>query len=298
MKKTILIVDDNHNNLQLAGSVLSPFYKLMLADSGEKALRAVEQKVPDIILLDVMMPGMTGLDVCRQLKDNEKYKDIPIIFLTAKTEEDDIEAGFDIGGADYVSKPFKVKELLVRIRTQLELQSAKEALKERNIELENMVTSRDRFFSIISHDLRSPLGALMGLTDLLCNGSDSYDKDELTEHIKMMHSSIVNIYGLVEDLLLWSRTQRKALEYNPEMLPLGRITNDIIEGLSLKASQKSIQLKNLIEKQQTAFTDHYIFSTIMRNLISNAIKFTRREGEIVISTIEKGNGYLEVSVTD
>ena len=116
MKYSVLIVDDNLTNLRLAASVLSPYYKLLIADGGETAIKIAETKAPDLILLDVMMPGLSGYDVCSRLKQIEETKDIPIIFLTAKADENDIEMAFDAGGVDYVTKPFAFEELLARVR--------------------------------------------------------------------------------------------------------------------------------------------------------------------------------------
>ena len=118
-KRTILAVDDTVTNLDILVDLLKD-YDVIEATSGKEALEIVSEETIDLILLDIMMPDMDGYTVCRRLKEDVKFKDIPIIFITAKTEEDAIERAYDEGGVDYVTKPFKPKELLARVRIQLE----------------------------------------------------------------------------------------------------------------------------------------------------------------------------------
>ena len=136
-KHVILIVDDDTTNLQVIGSFLyNKSYKIILAKSGNDALKSVENNLPDLILLDIMMPEMNGYEVCKKLKANNQTKDIPIIFLTAKTETKDIIKGFNTGGVDYITKPFIKEELLARIQTHVNLKISKDLLKEQAKKIE------------------------------------------------------------------------------------------------------------------------------------------------------------------
>ena len=136
-KNILLIVDDDNTNLQVIGSFLyNKNYKIILAKSGKDALKSVENNHPDLILLDIMMPGMNGYEVCEKLKANNQTKDIPIIFLTAKTETKDIIKGFNTGGVDYITKPFIKEELLARIKTHISLKISQDLLKEQAKKLE------------------------------------------------------------------------------------------------------------------------------------------------------------------
>lgn len=120
--KEILLVDDMPKNLQVLASQLSEVnYQITMATNGESALKSLEQSIPDLILLDINMPGLNGFETCELMKQNEAYRDIPVIFLTARDEPDDIVKGFEIGGVDYLTKPFYQAELLVRIKNILEL---------------------------------------------------------------------------------------------------------------------------------------------------------------------------------
>ena len=129
MNKTILVVDDTETNIEILLDLLSPHYDIMAALDGVTALEIAQEENIDLILLDIMMPDMDGYQVCKKLKENRATKDIPIIFITAKMDEDSIEKAYDIGGTDYVTKPFKPKELLARVKTQLTMQNLIEKLK-------------------------------------------------------------------------------------------------------------------------------------------------------------------------
>ena len=125
----VLIVDDNPANVQVLGSILKEAgYLISVVRSGAQALSWVEQGVPDLVLLDIMMPDMDGYETCRRLKAMDKMKPIPIIFLTARAQTEDIVLGFEVGGVDYVTKPFQTAELLARIRTHLELKRARDEI--------------------------------------------------------------------------------------------------------------------------------------------------------------------------
>jgi len=136
-KHVILIVDDDTTNLQVIGGFLyNKKYKIILAKSGNDALKLVENNLPDLILLDIMMPGINGYEVCEKLKANNQTKNIPIMFLTAKTEAKDIIKGFNTGGVDYITKPFIKEELLARIKTHINLKVSQDLLKEQAKKLE------------------------------------------------------------------------------------------------------------------------------------------------------------------
>lgn len=146
-KATLLLVDDNKENLKVLGSILRQFgFKMAFAGNGRDAIDIVESTAIDLILLDIMMPEMDGYEVCKYLKSIKKYRDIPIIFLTAKTETDDIITAFEVGGVDYVVKPFRKEELICRINTHLELKYSREILKQQAREYK--IIAREAIHSI------------------------------------------------------------------------------------------------------------------------------------------------------
>ena len=223
MRRSLLIVDDNSANLKLVAAVLNPYYQLSITDNGETAIKIAELKIPDLILLDVMMPGMSGFDVCKYLKQNEKTREIPIIFLTAKNEESDIVMAFDIGGADYVLKPFKTREILSRVKTQIDLKDAKDRLKQQNEEIKEIVANRDELFSIIAHDLKSPFWDIPGITETVAGGLGAFSKEELIEIGESMHKSVSSINKLIETLSDWAHTQKEQTEFSPKEIDIYKV---------------------------------------------------------------------------
>lgn len=165
-KATILIVDDTPDNLSLMSEVLRDTYKVKVANSGEKALKiAFGDAKPDLILLDIMMPEMDGYEVCAQLKQNVLTRDIPVIFLTAKAQEDDERKGLELGAVDYITKPISVPILLARVNNHLQLKAASDFLKDQNIFLENEVTKRTEEVRAIQDVMIQALASLAETRD-------------------------------------------------------------------------------------------------------------------------------------
>ncbi len=154
----ILIVDDNLANIELLKRILGiKGYEVMVALNGEAALKLVSDIKPNLILLDVMMPGIDGYDTCKELKSNDKTKDIPVIFITAKTEPADIVKGFAVGGVDYVTKPLQIEELLARVDTHIQLRQAMNELSFANAMMEGMVQEKYLNASDVSNELKKEI---------------------------------------------------------------------------------------------------------------------------------------------
>ncbi len=149
-KPTLLVVDDTTDNLTLMAGLLQKMYRVRLANNGEKALRyAQDEEPPDLILLDIMMPGMDGFEVCIALKDNPKTRDIPVIFLTAMSATEDEKRGLELGAADFITKPINPPIVLARVETQLKMKMAADFLKDQNTYLEREVAKRSRELAAI-----------------------------------------------------------------------------------------------------------------------------------------------------
>ncbi|MFH0735620.1 MAG: hybrid sensor histidine kinase/response regulator [bacterium] len=297
-KNKILIVDDQPKNLQLAATVLNPFYKLLIADSGQKAIKIALEKKPDLILLDIMMNEMSGFEVCEKLKNITATKNIPIIFLTAKTEEEDIVKAFEIGGVDYITKPFKRKEVLARIKTHLDLLNAKKFIEKQNDELIKVNNEKDKFFSIIAHDLKSPFTGFLSLTEMMAHEIEDFTPEELKNVVISLKDSANILYKLLENLLEWSLIKRGLSETFFERLQIGKLVMYNLEIIRAKAEQKKIILENDIKDELEVFADKNIINTVLRNLISNAAKFTNDGGKITVSAKVIESDIVEVSVKD
>jgi len=285
-KDLILVVDDQPANLKVISGVLSGKYALSVANSGERALKILEVLQPGLILLDVMMPGMDGFEVCRILKSNEKTREIPVIFLTAKTETEDIVKGFEIGAVDYIFKPFNAREINVRIQNHLNLSNAKRKISEQNSALEKMqselektnealqktIAQKDKFFSIIAHDLKTPFNGLLGLLQILTENDNAVSAKSRDEMIATLYQSTKNVYSLIENLLEWSQTQRKSVNFHPQVVTPFAIISEVKSLLEAKINLKNIELKIDVDSQLQVEADKMMLSTVFRNLISNAMK--------------------------
>lgn len=294
----ILIVDDNKNNLQVLGSILhTEGYKLALAKNGKEAIRQAELINPDIILLDVMMPEMDGYETCMHLKKNASTKEIPIIFLTAKTETEDIVRGFQVGGVDYITKPFRKEELLARMQNHLALRAATKEIARQATKLRELNNTKDQMFAIISHDLRSPLSGLKNMLDLLTDKSTPTDQEFKESAIEIMKTTTDHTVNLLENLLLWARSQRGELEVTPITLEIQKIIDNNIQLASNAINQKQLQVQNLTEDFHLANADLNLTQTIIRNLLNNAVKFTPKQGLIKFSATASGD-FLNILITD
>lgn len=298
VQSTILVVDDNKKNLQVLGNILhEEEYKVAMAMEGNSAIKLANQLHPDLIILDIMMPGMDGFEVCKILKAEEATADIPIIFLTAKIELDDVIEGFNLGGADYVTKPFKKKELMVRIKNHLDLINSKRKIIEQANELKAANLFKDKLFSIIGHDLRSPLSSLKLTFDLIVAGLINIHEDDFMDTIKSLSKSTEEAYVLLENLLGWAKSESGTLEVIAESIHLKEMAESTQRLLKLNLHNKSITFKINIDENLSAWADNQMIKTVLRNLVSNAIKFTPEHGTISIESKQDGS-IIKTSISD
>jgi two-component system sensor histidine kinase/response regulator len=294
----ILIVDDIPQNIQVLGSILSKSgYNLAVAQNGLQAIESANHFRPDLILMDVTMPEMDGLQATKILKANDELKNIPVIFLTARDSGEDLIEGFKAGGVDYVTKPFNPVELLQRVETHIELKKSRDMIINQKLELEDLNKSKDKFFSIISHDLKGPFTGSIGLSELILERPDDFEKSEIINILQKIFNAQKLQLALIENLLDWSRIQTGRIEYLPLVLNLKSMAENIIRILGQNASNKSIELINSITDETTVVGDDFMITTILRNLISNAIKFTPINGKIEVYTVVNKNK-LSICVKD
>lgn len=276
--KHILIVDDQAKNLQLTARILKEEgYLISLAQSGEKALELLKNQTPDMILLDVMMPGLSGLDTSRKIKEMPELKDIPIIFLTAKNQSEDLVEGFEAGGVDYIVKPFRKQELLVRAKNHLELADSRNRIVQMN-------KTRDKLYGIIAHDLRSPLSGITQTIDAVSEGYIDTKSDDFKDICQQLRVRTTETMTLLENLIEWTKSQTKAILAVPKNNNIHYLLKDCVSLYSFKAIQKNIEIIMDTSNRHMVYCDFDSIHTVFRNIISNAIKFTPERGKIYIST--------------
>ncbi|MCB9101496.1 MAG: hybrid sensor histidine kinase/response regulator [Anaerolineales bacterium] len=291
-ESNILIVDDNPTNLKVLFSYLKQFgFRTFIAKSGVDAIEQIHRLPPDLILLDIMMPGIDGFETCRRLKADERTKNIPIIFITALSDTTDKVKGFEAGGIDYITKPFHQEEVLARVNAHLTIQRQKQ-------ELHALNATKDKFFSIIAHDLRGTFGGLLGLSDLLATTTDDFDQEQISQIAYKMHGAVTNTYKLLENLLEWARLQKGIMEFEPKPFNLYDSAQTAINLYMSSAKQKEITLTNQVEPSHSfIYGDSNMVNTVIRNLVANALKFTHRAGCVTISA-QGRDDFVETAITD
>lgn len=295
----ILIVDDVMSNVLLLKVLLTnEKFAIATASNGRQALEQVEKENPDLVLLDVMMPDMSGFEVAQHLKSNPNTADIPIIFLTALNSTADIVKGFQVGANDFISKPFNKEELIIRVTHQISLVAAKRLILSKTEELQRTIAGRDKLYSVIAHDLRSPMGSIkMVLNMLILNLPSEKIGTEMYELLTMANQTTADVFSLLDNLLKWTKSQIGKLNVVYQDVDLVEVTDGVIEIFSMVASLKKIRIREMKPEKMMVNADIDMLKTVVRNLLSNAIKFSKENSEVLVK-MEEVDGMAVVSVQD
>lgn len=295
----ILIVDDVMSNVLLLKVLLTnEKFAIATASNGRQALEQVEKENPDLVLLDVMMPDMSGFEVAQHLKSNPNTADIPIIFLTALNSTADIVKGFQVGANDFISKPFNKEELIIRVTHQISLVAAKRLILSKTEELQRTIAGRDKLYSVIAHYLRSPMGSIkMVLNMLILNLPSEKIGAEMYELLTMANQTTEDVFSLLDNLLKWTKSQIGKLNVVYQDVDLVEVTDGVIEIFSMVASLKKIRIREMKPEKMMVNADIDMLKTVVRNLLSNAIKFSKENSEVLVK-MEEVDGMAVVSVQD
>jgi signal transduction histidine kinase len=296
-KGNILIVDDTPENLQvLSATLLDRGYKVRGVINGKMAIRAARAGSPDLILLDIKMPEMDGYEVCMQLKADPKTSEIPVIFISALDEVLDKVTAFQVGGVDFITKPFHVAEVLARIEHQLTIQRLKKQLLDRNTELQQEIIERKKaeeaaaaaslaksqFVANMSHELRTPLNAILGFTEVMSR--DSFLGDENIENLRIINRSGQHLLELINDVLDLSKIEAGIIALDERSFDLYQLLDTLEQMFQIKAETKNLQLKFFVQANVPQYikTDEKKLRVCLINLLGNAIKFTSDGGRICL----------------
>ncbi|MGK5095214.1 hybrid sensor histidine kinase/response regulator [Deltaproteobacteria bacterium TL4] len=281
----ILIVDDDSRNLQILGSTLKQEgYQVMVSASGKHALQSLETLRPDLILLDVLMPELSGFEICKRIKANEQTADIPVIFITVKDETDNIVKGFELGAIDYVTKPFQPKELLARVKTHLDLSFSRGLIERQSQEYKELL-------HILCHDLNNPL---WGVAMVLENAEK--DPGLLQQKKGQMLRAITNCLAIVKLVRQVRVLEDKEFELPLTHLSLKDIVSEAMLMLEDKFLEKQIKavatipegLNILVEKSS-------LINSVLNNLLTNSIKFSYPNTQILVTgSQDKDHVFLTV----
>ena len=281
----ILVVDDVQSNVLLLKALLGrEGFGIVIAMNGTEALQKVKSEHPDLILLDVMMPDMDGFEVAGHLKLEPEQDEIPIIFLTALNDSASVVKGFQLGANDFISKPFRREELLIRVEHQLSLVDARRIILRQTEELRKTIAGRDKLYSVIAHDLRSPMASIKMLCNTIMMSIDRQTVPaDVFEMLEMTNKTAEEVFSLLDNLLKWTKSQLGKLSNVPQSIDMVGLVNGVIEVFKPIAGSKSISLKldSAVESVHVT-VDIEMIKSVVRNLISNAIKFSHKDTAVVV----------------
>uniref|UniRef100_C6E294 histidine kinase n=1 Tax=Geobacter sp. (strain M21) TaxID=443144 RepID=C6E294_GEOSM len=269
-RQTVMIVDDTPANIEILSETLGEEYELFFATSGADALELIRADKPDLILLDIMMPGMDGYELCSILKGDPATRDIPIIFVTAMIGEEEEIKGLELGAIDYLTKPISPHIVRARVKNHLELKRYRDLL-------ETLASAADRakkeFLRSVSHELRTPLTPIIGMTDLVL---DSEEDDNKRKYLTMVQKSALRLLGIVEDLIETSRLEGEgtAPEYRPFLLKA--FLDTVAMEARVQAEQKRLDFRVTLDPAlpEAVSSDQAMLHKVLSMLLGNAVKFT------------------------
>ena len=294
----VLLVDDTPANIDVLYQLLSAEnIKLLVANSGESTIKIARSAQPDLILLDVEMPGMDGFETCSALKSDELTASIPVIFVTGRTDQSDIKKGFDLGGVDYICKPVQAEEAIARVRTHLGIQKLIQSQRVLIEKFSPTAISGDDHTASTSHELRAPLSSIIGFSRVIKRHAKKKDDTDLYDWAEIILSSGDYLLRLIGNMLDLAKSDAGKIELNKRPFSL----SDLLTNVHVICEPLSEANNNqLIFRETDSITitgDETRVQQIIINLISNACKFTK-EGTITVSVHQDDNFYnLAISDT-
>ncbi|HEY1661519.1 MAG TPA: hybrid sensor histidine kinase/response regulator [Verrucomicrobiae bacterium] len=287
----ILVVDDQPANIQMIGAVLGGLgHEIVPASNGATALKRMAVRPPDIILLDVLMPGMDGYEVCRQLKENPDWKDVPIIFLSAADDKDLIVRALNAGGVDYITKPFNHAELISRVHTQLSLKAARDRLKQ-------LAEDKDELLGILAHDLKNHLGGMSMSAELMRSQIEQLQNERLTRLSDNISRSSAQLLSFVKEFLANTASDNAFVAKCTEV-DFTDTASNIVRQYQEAARLKNLKIQTFFPPEETVvIADASALHQVVDNLLSNAIKFSPSGKKIYVS-VRPADGHVECSIRD
>ncbi|MCX8070532.1 MAG: response regulator [Thermodesulfovibrionales bacterium] len=281
-RQSILVVDDVPLNVQIINEILKNDYRILFALNGQDAIKITKQDKPDLILLDIMMPEMSGYDVCNLLKKDEDTKDIPIIFLTAMGSEEDETMGLELGAIDYITKPISPPILKLRIKNHLDLKRYRDKLEKLS---KSAVKAKGEFLANITHELRTPLNPIIGLAELILATPLN---DEQKSALETIRDSAYSLLSIIEDLIEISRLESEGLQNSKESFSINEVIQNVSTIITTKAQLKGLEVKTEIDNSLSdiIYSDRLALQSILLRFLDNGVKFTEK-GVITIG-VTKG----------
>lgn len=290
----ILIVDDQISFINYMVEVLEkayPTYEIFQTTDSLRAFEIANTEQPNLIILDWAMPGMSGIELMKQLKSDEQLKDIPIIMCTGvMTKSSHLKEAFSAGAVDFIRKPIDELELIARVNSVMQLSDSFR-------EIKTLLAHREKLFSIVAHDLRGPIGNLAPMMDVILSQPGLNLDESSRTLLESSRQAVIETVRMLEDLLLWANNQRNRLEFEFQNQDIVFLIRSQLPLWNSIASNKNLEIVTEIPQQAYAYFDYNSVKTILRNLVGNAIKFSKPRGKIFIS-VQPGLETTYVSVRD
>jgi two-component system, sensor histidine kinase and response regulator len=310
-RKKIIAVDDNVENLTALKNTLKDIYDVYPCPSAAKMFSLLEHIQPDLILLDVEMPEMNGYEAIGKLKNNDKYHETPVIFLTSMSDEKSEMEGLQLGAVDYIRKPFVALLLLQRIKTHiaimeqereikdlLELKTREVSLRElAEQEAQNASRAKGEFLSHMSHEIRSPLNAVIGMINI---ATDENDIDAIKLYLGKADNAAKHVLGVINDILDMSKIEADKLDLSSGEFDFGKMMTNIVDVTGIRAQEKHIQIAVNMNPNipSLVISDELRLAQVITNLMTNAIKFTPENGTVTLSAekLEEKDGEITIRI--
>ena len=291
-RPAVLVVDDEPVNRSLIRAVLGAPYEVVEAGTGPEALAAVARRPFDLVLLDVMMPKMTGYEVCRRIKqDQTEY--LPVLLVTALGEQEERNRGLEAGADDFLTKPVDRRELLLRTRTFLRLKEQDRTIRAQLEQVRRLQAAKDDLVALLVHDLRSPLAGIIAHLQLLQLDLQGEKATDVQYALRAADTAL----GRLEETLQIRLIEEGRLPIKRQRMDLSRAVDDTLEGLNAVAARKGVALRREVEGEPMFLLDEGLVRRALENLVSNALKYTAAGGDVLVG-VHPGAGGVAVEVAD
>ncbi|WP_179025420.1 response regulator [Shewanella sp. Scap07] len=279
-KSTLLIVDDNPNNVTVLTELLKNDYRLKASLSGQKALDICQQEPkPDLILLDIMMPDMDGLAVCSQLKSDPLTEHIPIIFISALSQDQDVIKGLSLGAVDYITKPISPEITKARIATHIRLVEQRKAMSQQLDTLVENARLKADIERIIHHDLKGPLSTIMAATEML-----ETKQLDCENEIDILHSSSAAMQQMIDNHMLLYKLENDSYQTDLSILNAFKAVNEVLYGLKQKSKERQVFLSSKVPADLAFHGNPVLNRNMLYNLLINAIEAAPTNSKVQIAT--------------
>ncbi|HEU5287870.1 MAG TPA: response regulator, partial [Candidatus Limnocylindria bacterium] len=295
----VLVVDDEPANVELLVRRLESLgADTLRAANGEDALVIADRELPDLILLDIMMPGIDGYDTCRRFKVNDRTAPIPVIFVTAKDRADDLSKGFEVGGVDYVTKPIEPIELAARVRSAIFTKRLQDELRARNAQLHSLERSRQELIGMLGHDIRNLANSLVAFLQLVRLGQLDASRPEFGELLGLSESNVTELLRMVNALLDVYKMEEGRLQADPQLIRLDALAKKSLDQLAAEARARGVEL-SVEAGNVSVYVDETLMVRVLTNLLANSVKHTPSGGTARVTAMAGADpNWITVRVCD